>query len=965
MLENPPEVAAGSDADVKVRGFVSGQVSLSPWPAVRRWTSQDEEAFSRELKRQTPALGLIEKVVIDRVVRGNGVLIFHVQAETKGETRERSVQRVGTALSLMAGFSAGTTNLEVVGTLQFRKESFSEAVSTFAGSIAASTPIGEQIVIGEWRGVPGCPPVATPGLPVVRCGRAAVFGLSLASPRLPLRPAHSTTPWCWAETDNVVMAGYGIDCNSFDGIDFVPDSTSGNSFTVPPAIDVDCDGSSFAFVFYGETNLFVDPALAEEESRGATVASKIIHVDPTGAPTENLDPPVRYVLEVSELDGSMEAECVYWDYQANNGAGGWKGDGCTLVKTGTGTGASTSVTCECTHMTNFAVLTRVKPVGNTTNATGDADEAHELALSIITYVGVFISVPALLLLVLVFALSPSLHNTNRFITGNLAFSLGVSLLIFVFGIDAVTAGAGCTAIAAILHYALLCAFMWMLVDGWFLFRTFCRIFEHHAARDSWVRLAVIAYGVPAGIVVICLGAALDQYGTEENCWLSPDGLIYAFIAPIAAVILVNLYFFFRVIRVVVHVSGGSELQSDATDRRRLRKAKRSLRASATFLPVLGASWVFGLFAISPGSSIVWVYLFSIATGLQGFLIFVFHFLTDKQVMAVFMKGIGLGRWYSRRTDTTVSTFSTSSEYHSAYHAKRADTESTLYMSTYSHVPQSRAQGSQRPTPARLKSSFEVASLSSPSTNQWSQHEARGRRATLFEPPVSLPIEATQETALATRVASEPLPIAPVVYGSPAANPPSGGAQYDTLEEQHANSSAPVAYEAPGSSATVPQPEASSGYAQPQDQRRAPAAGSAPDYLSVQDSAMAASLSAGVARTIEQDSQGLMKGHTRNPLYDGALVDSLGSAGSSEALLSNDATAPQLLGPSYEDIDHSGMPGGAPGAALQRQLDQALGLEPAVMFGLAGAASGGAAGDPPSLAEAHSLMHQDDVRSWQP
>ena len=495
-------------------------------------------------------------------------------------------------------------------------------------------------------------------------------------------PLAASRPLAETVTDNLVIAGYGVDCNNFSGIAFVPDAGSTDTFLVPSNININC-GGSFGFAKYDSGVLFQDTTLDGGEDggeyAGAVLGTKVMSVDTVGGATENLDPPVEYLLEVAGFDGTtQEAICVFWDFHANAGTGGWGADGCSTV-TSPETG---SVTCQCTHMTNFAVLTRIKPLANSTNATG-MGAADVLALDIITYVGIAVSVPALLLLVVVFAASKGLHTTNRFITGNLALTLAISLLIFVFGIDAVGVEAGCTAIAALLHYSLLAAFMWMMVDGWYLHRTFCRVFVHTSARDSLLPIALVAYGIPAIIVGVSLVVALDQYGGEQNCWLSPDGLIYAFIGPIAIVVAFNIFNFVRIVVVIYKVPA----VTDGRDRKSSIKAKRAFRASASFLPVMGITWVFGLLAIEPNSSIVWVYLFTVCTALQGVLIFVFHFLLDALVLRTFLGGIGLARWSNRKTGSRSSTqFSTqATDYRSTYQAKRAKQEDDLYLSLYTQT----------------------------------------------------------------------------------------------------------------------------------------------------------------------------------------------------------------------------------------------------------------------------------------
>ena len=54
---------------------------------------------------------------------------------------------------------------------------------------------------------------------------------------------------------------------------------------------------------------------------------------------------------VSEEERSKRTTCVYWDFSANQNAGGWRSDGCRYKGTRNGLDV-----CECDHLTNFAVL---------------------------------------------------------------------------------------------------------------------------------------------------------------------------------------------------------------------------------------------------------------------------------------------------------------------------------------------------------------------------------------------------------------------------------------------------------------------------------------------------------------------------------------------------------------------------------------------------------------------------------
>ena len=64
----------------------------------------------------------------------------------------------------------------------------------------------------------------------------------------------------------------------------------------------------------------------------------------------------------------------------------------------------------------------------------------------------------------------------------------------------------------------------------------------------------------------------------------------------------------------------------------IEKVKAGIKASAVILPLLGITWLFGLFAFN-STTIAFKYIFAITNSLQGFMIFIFHCLLNKQVRA--------------------------------------------------------------------------------------------------------------------------------------------------------------------------------------------------------------------------------------------------------------------------------------------------------------------------------------------
>ncbi len=176
-----------------------------------------------------------------------------------------------------------------------------------------------------------------------------------------------------------------------------------------------------------------------------------------------------------------------------------------------------------------------------------------------------------------------------------------------------------------LHYALLCAFCWMLVEGLNIYRSLTAAFEHRANAASIHALAAFAYTVPAIVVLVTASNWMDAYGTDQVCWLSytQSRAIYAFAGPAAVIGLVNLVLFVRTLVAVTQMP----IKRNSGDTAKYVRAKRSLMASASFFSVMGLGWTFGLAALENGS-LPLVYLFAVLGSLQGLLIMIFNVWRD-------------------------------------------------------------------------------------------------------------------------------------------------------------------------------------------------------------------------------------------------------------------------------------------------------------------------------------------------
>jgi hypothetical protein len=109
--------------------------------------------------------------------------------------------------------------------------------------------------------------------------------------------------------------------------------------------------------------------------------------------------------------------------------------------------------------------------------------------------------------------------------------------------------------------------------------------------------------------------------------------VWAFIAPFILIVAINLALFVRIIYAVMQMKRGVQgRRSSKEDIDRYRGLRKGLRASLSFLSLLGLTWIFGALAIGE-AAVVFFYLFALGNVFQGVLIFVFHCLLDPKFVS--------------------------------------------------------------------------------------------------------------------------------------------------------------------------------------------------------------------------------------------------------------------------------------------------------------------------------------------
>ena len=136
-----------------------------------------------------------------------------------------------------------------------------------------------------------------------------------------------------------------------------------------------------------------------------------------------------------------------------------------------------------------------------------------------------------------------------------------------------------------------------------------------------------------------------------RCFLNPGtNFIWAFIAPVIAIILANIAFF--VMAAVVMWKHRKRQRGEMN----IKQVKSWLKASASLIVVLGVPWIFGVLLVEVEELTPLAYIYTVLVAFQGVWIFLIFVVFPKQVRDNYSK---LGRSSKSREsrNTMTSNFS--------------------------------------------------------------------------------------------------------------------------------------------------------------------------------------------------------------------------------------------------------------------------------------------------------------------
>ncbi|XP_077340579.1 cadherin EGF LAG seven-pass G-type receptor 2 [Lithobates pipiens] len=351
-----------------------------------------------------------------------------------------------------------------------------------------------------------------------------------------------------------------------------------------------------------------------------------------------LDQPITVQFRLRETQERSKPICVHWNHslQLPTPGGGWSARGCELVFRN-----ETHISCQCNHMTSFAVLMDMSRREN----------GEVLPLRIITYSCIGVTLGFLLLTLLFLCIPRSLRFNQHSIHRNLLLALFLSQLSFILGINQADLEFACTIIAILLHFLSLCCFSWVFLEVLHIYR---RLSEVRDVNTGPMRFYyALGWGVPAFITGLAVGLDPEGYGNPDFCWLSvSDTLIWSFAGPAGFVISTGLF--------LCIVSGRA---SCAAQRKGFQKkgTASGLRCSIFLLLLVSVSWILALLSVN--SDLLFLhYTYAGVVCAQGPLIFLISVIFSKDVHRSLKHSV---RKMNEPSVTTKSTL-TSSHPHNSY-----------------------------------------------------------------------------------------------------------------------------------------------------------------------------------------------------------------------------------------------------------------------------------------------------------
>ncbi|XP_049914802.1 adhesion G protein-coupled receptor F5-like isoform X22 [Epinephelus moara] len=371
-------------------------------------------------------------------------------------------------------------------------------------------------------------------------------------------------------------------------------------------------------------------------------------------------------LSYDKLNSSLSLypQCVFWNFTLFDKLGAWDDKGCTFVSD-----INNTVTCSCNHLTSFSILMAT-----------DIPQDLILALDIITYVGVGISLASLVVCLIIegYVWKAITRNSTAFMRHvsiiNTALSLLIADICFIIAAsiaknplenpreDYTVSVGPCSTATFFMHFFFLALFFWMFVSGLLLFYRTVMVFSHMSKSTMLAIGFTLGYGCPLMIAVITVAvtAPNDEYiRRDQACWLNwfESMALLAMVIPALTIVFINILIVIVVLFKMLRRGVGDAAQTDEK-----HTMVVIIRCVVILTPLFGLTWSLGVGTmISPTDRGIHI-AFAFFNSLQGFFILVFGTLFDSKIRSILSRKLptsstGSGSNPTRSTNTGISSVS--------------------------------------------------------------------------------------------------------------------------------------------------------------------------------------------------------------------------------------------------------------------------------------------------------------------
>ncbi|XP_028931452.1 adhesion G-protein coupled receptor G1 [Ornithorhynchus anatinus] len=372
---------------------------------------------------------------------------------------------------------------------------------------------------------------------------------------------------------------------------------------------------------------FSSQALFQDKNSSQVLGEKVLGIVVHGSKVVDLPEPVVLTFHHQPQTKTVTLRCMFWvEDSASHGSGNWNDSGCSTEV------GERQTTCLCNHLTYFAVL-MVSAL--------EIDVVHKHYLTTISYVGCIISAIACTLTIGFYLFSRRKQRREDY-----TIKVHMNLLLAVFFLDIsfllsepvalLENEVACRTSAIFLHFSFLACLTWMGLEGYNLYRLVIEVFRTYVPHYL-TKLCVLGWGLPLLLVLVTVLVDGKNYGSftftvqmssqqtshPSMCWLTDPVVSYV----------MNLGFFclvflFNAIMLIIMTVQIFKLNHQRGDEWHYVLTLLGLSL------LLGIPWGLVFFAFTSGTfQLVVLYLFSIITSFQGFLIFLWYWSMQLQAKA--------------------------------------------------------------------------------------------------------------------------------------------------------------------------------------------------------------------------------------------------------------------------------------------------------------------------------------------